>query len=112
MNRRNLFADVPEALAEEQFLELVAGPGVSIERIVSTGQSTTGDHWFEQDWTEWVVVLRGAARLRFEDEPADRELGPGDWVEIAPGRRHRVAWTSPDEPTVWLAVHYGEPVGS
>jgi len=103
----NLFADVPLELAEEQFRELVAGDGVSIERIVSTGQSMAPDEWLEQDWTEWVVLLRGAARLRFESESADRVLGPGDWLEIPPGCRHRVAWTSPGEATVWLAVHFG-----
>ena len=53
-----------------------------------------------------VLVLRGAARLRFADEEADRWLGPGDWVEIAPHRRHRVEWTAPDEVTVWLAVFF------
>ena len=53
-----------------------------------------------------VLLLAGAARLRFEDEPEARLLGPGDWVEIATHRRHRVDWTDPDQPTVWLAVFY------
>ncbi len=35
-----------------------------------------------------------------------REMRPGDYVEIPAHRRHRVAWTSSEEPTVWLAVHY------
>lgn len=51
-------------------------------------------------------MLRGAARLRFEDEPRPRELKPGDHVLIAAHRRHRVDWTDPDQPTIWLAVHY------
>ena len=33
-------------------------------------------------------------------------LGPGDFVDIAPHRRHRVEWTTPDEATVWLVVFY------
>jgi cupin 2 domain-containing protein len=53
-----------------------------------------------------VVLLAGAARLRFEDEPDARRLGPGDWVHIAVHRRHRVEWTDPATPTVWLAVFY------
>jgi cupin 2 domain-containing protein len=52
------------------------------------------------------LLLAGAARLRFEDETQARALGPGDWVEIAAHRRHRVEWTDPDQPTVWLAVFY------
>ena len=50
-----------------------------------------------------MLVLAGAARLTFADGEA-LALGPGDWVDIAPHRRHRVAWTDPDRPTVWLAV--------
>ena len=34
------------------------------------------------------------------------ELGPGDYVDLPAHRRHRVEWTTPDEPTVWLAIHY------
>jgi phosphatidylserine/phosphatidylglycerophosphate/cardiolipin synthase-like enzyme len=49
--------------------------------------------------------------LRFADEDADRELRPGDWLDIAPHRRHRVAWTAPGEATVWLAVHYADDIG-
>jgi cupin 2 domain-containing protein len=52
-----------------------------------------------------VLVLSGAARLGFADGETVA-LGPGDWVDIAPHRRHRVEWTDPDAPTVWLAVFY------
>ena len=51
-------------------------------------------------------LLRGAARLRFEDDVI--ELEPGDSVSIPAHRKHRVDWTTPDEPTVWLAVFYEE----
>ena len=39
------------------------------------------------------------------------EMGPGDYVTIPAHKRHRVEWTTPEEPTVWLAVHQ-RPVGS
>ena len=81
-------------------------PGVRIERIVSTGQCSPPDFWYDQPEGEWVVVLRGAARLRFADEAEARRRGPGDFVDIAPHRRRRVEWTTPDEATVWLAVFY------
>jgi cupin 2 domain-containing protein len=51
-----------------------------------------------------VVVLQGAARLQFEDKTVD--MTPGDFVEIPAHRMHRVEWTTPDEPTLWLAVYY------
>jgi cupin 2 domain-containing protein len=52
------------------------------------------------------VVLKGAARLRFEDETI--EMKPGDFIDIPVHKKHRVEWTTPDEPTLWLAVHYGD----
>lgn len=103
----NLFADLPSALAEEEFRALVAAPALRIERIVSTGQATPPGEWLQEDRAEWVIVLDGAARLRFEGEAEARVLRRGDWVAIPAGARHRVDWTDPDRPTVWLAVHYG-----
>jgi cupin 2 domain-containing protein len=103
----NLYSPLPDPLHEEQFLELLNRPGLRIERIVSTGQASPPGFWYEQPQGEWVVVLSGAARLRFADEAAARGLKQGDFVDIAPYRRHRVEWTDPQRPTVWLAVHYG-----
>jgi cupin 2 domain-containing protein len=72
--------------------------------IVSVGHASPEGFWYDQPQNEWVVVLRGAARIQFEDERV--ELRPGDWIHIPAHRRHRVEWTTPDEPTLWLAVHY------
>jgi cupin 2 domain-containing protein len=52
-------------------------------------------------------VLKGEAKLIFEDEAAPRDLQAGDFVDIPPHCRHRVEWTDPEVPTVWLAVFYG-----
>lgn len=102
----NLFA-VPPGLAEsEQFSELLARPGLRIERIVSTGQCSPPDFWYDQDEGEWVAVLQGEAKLRLADEAEPRHLRAGDFIDIAPHRRHRVEWTPADGQTVWLAVFY------
>ena len=103
----NLFAALPAAAeAQEQFLTLVDRPGCRIERIVSTGQASPPGFWYDQPEAEWILVVGGSAQLRFADETAPRNLHPGDFVEIAPHRKHRVEATSPIEPTVWLTVHY------
>jgi cupin 2 domain-containing protein len=107
----NIYASLPGAGGDEQFASLLERPGLRIERIVSTGQASPPGFWYDQTQGEWVVVLRGRAKLRFADEPAARELGPGDHVDIAAGRRHRVDWTTPAEPTVWLAVYYTNTAG-
>lgn len=103
----NLFAALPGgAEAGELFEQLLARPGLRIERIVSTGQASPLDFWYDQEQAEWVVLLRGAAELRFADEPGPRRLSAGDWLHIEARRRHRVLWTDPAQPTVWLAIHY------
>ena len=102
----NLFANIPALLGAEQFTNLLAAPGLRLERIVSLGQVTPPGEWLDQDRAEWVILLRGAAKLYFEGESGARELAPGDYVNIAAHCRHRVEWTAPDEPTIWLALHY------
>jgi len=102
----NLFSPLRDAGAAEAVDVLVARPGLRIERIVSFGQASPPGFWYDQDEAEWVLLLAGAARLRFADEAEPRLFAPGDFVEIAPHRRHRVEWTDPERPSVWLAAFY------
>ena len=105
----SFFADLPPSTAsDEQILQLLSRPGLRIERIVSTGQCSPPGFWYDQPDGEWVLLIRGAARLRFADEAEARQLRPGDFVDIAAHRRHRVDWTDPEQPTIWLAIHYAE----
>jgi cupin 2 domain-containing protein len=105
----NLFAGLPRKLAGEQFVTLVQLPGTRIERIVSTGQTTPVGEWFDQSWDEWALLLRGGAELVIEGDAAPRRLRPGDWLLLPARTRHRVTWTDETTPTVWLAIHIGEP---
>ena len=102
----NIFAQVPRQAPAEEVTELVKAGAVRIERIVSTGQASPPGFWYDQPWTEWVLLLAGAAGLLFEDEPTPRPLKAGDYLLIPAGQRHRVEWTDATQPTVWLAVHY------
>lgn len=101
----NLFADLPTAVPEELVNILAQSTNVRIERIVSTGHASPKDFWHDQDEHEWVIVLQGEGKLTFEN--ADEVyMKPGDHVLIPAHQKHRVEWTSADEPTVWLAVFY------
>lgn len=100
----NLFADLPARLPDELVTTLLEATNVRIERIVSHCHASPDGFWYDQPQNEWVLVLTGAAKLRFEDETL--EMRAGDFVNIPAHRKHRVEWTTPDEPTVWLAVHY------
>lgn len=103
----NLLAGLPSGTQAGECVETLLGTsGLRIERIVSTGQASPPGFWYDQTEGEWVLLASGSARLRFEDEKAARFLQAGDWLYIAPRRRHRVDWTDPAAPTVWLAVHH------
>jgi cupin 2 domain-containing protein len=101
----NLFARLARIGTDEDITTLLTTANVRIERIVSTGQASPPGFWYDQDEAEWVVLLTGGAGLRFDSETEVRELRPGDYLHIPAHARHRVEWTHPSEPTVWLAVH-------
>jgi cupin 2 domain-containing protein len=101
----NLFATIPEELRDELFTSLAQGKNTNIKRIVSRGHSSPDRGWYDQADNEWVLVLKGEARLLFENH-ADVHLGLGDYINIPAHTRHKVAWTTPASETVWLAVHY------
>ena len=104
MKTPNLFDNIPKDLSDELF-ETLSGHGqIRIERIVSQGHVSPPDFWYDQASTEFVLLVQGRARLAFEEETVD--LSPGDYLTITAHRKHRVLWTDPDSPTVWLAVHY------
>jgi cupin 2 domain-containing protein len=102
----NLFENLPARTDSEAFVELLARPGVRIERIVSNGQATPADSPYDQDHDEWVLLLRGSATL-WIDGDGERDLCPGDHVLLPARRLHRVTRTADNEPTVWLAIHFG-----
>jgi cupin 2 domain-containing protein len=102
----NLLANLPRDLPEELFTTLLQAPGIHIERIVSHGHQSPDGFWYDQPTNEWVLVLQGAATVEFEDGMV--EMCPGDFIDIPAHRKHRVAWTTPDGPTIWLAVRYGD----
>tara|TARA_R110002049_G_scaffold185580_3_gene353786 strand:+ start:6711 stop:7058 length:348 start_codon:yes stop_codon:yes gene_type:complete len=104
---RNLLDDIPASMPDEIVDTLVDHSNTRVERIISTGHRSPDGFWYDQNEHEWVVVIRGAAVILFEDSDAPIRLGVGDHLHIAAHRRHRVQWTSADEPTVWIAVFYG-----
>ena len=101
----NLFTDLPKSLPAELTETLAASAHVRVERIVSTGHASPRDFWYDQAEHEWVLLLHGHAVLEFQTHTLS--LSPGDYVFIPAHQKHRVASTSPDAPTVWLAVFFG-----
>lgn len=106
MDVKNIFSGMPEQVSEEIFKTIIKTNHIRIERIISSGQSTNKDKWYDQDKNEWVLVLKGSAGLIFEGSNEEIILKPGDYVDIPAHQKHRVEWTDPEGETIWLAVHY------
>lgn len=104
--KKNIFTGIPEQLPGELIEPLVNSNRVRVERIVSLGHASPDNFWYDQETDEWVIVLTGEAKLQIEGEASARRLKRGDYVHLPARVRHRVTWTAPDRPTVWLAVHY------
>ncbi|RKZ78328.1 MAG: cupin [Candidatus Parabeggiatoa sp. nov. 1] len=106
MKIENIFKPLITPTTDEVFEKLLSTSHLTVERIVSTGQATPADEWYDQEQDEWIILLSGSAGLLFETENIVQVLHPGDYVHIPAHQRHRVEWTDLSQPTVWLAVHY------
>ena|SRR5687768_2029107 len=100
----NIFSSLPAALPDELTETLVQAKHVRIERIVSQGHVSPEGFWYDQTENEFVLLIHGAARLRFDDEVV--EMAAGDWINIPAHRKHRVERTTTETRTIWLAVFY------
>ena len=68
----------------KRFMHRLAGAALALASLTSYAGTITIDSWRIDDKDLWESVL------------------------IPAFKKHRVDWTTPDEPTVWLGVRYGE----
>ncbi len=106
MENGNLFQHIPAELPDELAENLLTSGKLKIERIVSQGHRSAPGCWYDQELSEWVLLLKGEAGLRFAKDEHTMHLTPGMYVHIPAHQKHRVEWTSAEEATVWLAVFY------
>ncbi|HRZ79664.1 MAG TPA: cupin domain-containing protein [bacterium] len=101
--KKNIFKNIPVS-AHDEITEILAMKGaVRIERIVSTGQASPEDFFYDQDEDEFIIVLKGRAVMSFSNG-SKITLNEGDHFNIPKNLRHRVDFT--EDPTIWLAVFY------
>jgi cupin 2 domain-containing protein len=101
-----LFEGIPAELPGEIFDTIFSAESVKIERIVSRGHASPEGFWYDQERNEFVLVVRGSAGLKFENEDDIVVLRTGDYLNIGAHMKHRVEWTDPTCETIWLVVHY------
>lgn len=102
----SLFEQIPKELPDELVQTLCSSEQVRIERIVSRGQASPDGCWYDQEQSEFVLLVSGSAGLRIEGHDDILVLKPGDYLNIEAHLKHRVEWTAAECDTVWLAVHY------
>lgn len=91
---------------EKEFIEeLIKSDGIRIERIISTGNISPDNEWYDQQEDEWVVLITGEAEITFYDN-SKLKLYAGDFIHIPARKRHRVTYTSTEPPAIWLAVFF------
>ena len=93
-------------MKKELFQTLLNKRSLKIERIISTGQATAEGKWLKNRRNEWVILLQGAARLRFLKNNRLVKIKAGSHLLIPANEIHRVDWTDPKQETIWLAVYY------
>ncbi len=106
MKCKNIFGEIPDDLPGEVIQEIIASGNTRIERIISKGHSSPEEFWYDQEENEWVILLCGKAKLKFNDRNPPIELNEGDYLNIPSHMKHRVEWTDPANETIWLAVFY------
>lgn len=98
----NIFPTPSESHAGvEEFLTLVESANTRVERILSHGQASEKDFWYDQEEDEWVLLLRGEAVLEMGDGSLVG-LTAGSHLMIPKHTRHRVERTTRE--TIWLAI--------
>lgn len=106
MNLKNILqiTELPGGKSEI-FETLCKGQNVHVERIISNGQTTQHDQWYDSQKNEWVVLVQGKATLEMEGGDTIG-LSAGDYLLIPAGQKHRVIYTSTSPHCIWLAVHF------
>ena len=107
----NLFACSPSSGNEEQIHTLVNSGNIRIERIVSNGQCSPNDFWYDQPEDEWVLLMKGTAVLAWEDGTMV-SLKSGDFLTIPAHLKDRVFHCPLDAVWVWSGVNSPAPWGT
>lgn len=91
---KNIFNTRTAKIKKEIFEELLTTKSFTVERIISQGHSSAKEFWYDQDTNEFVLILQGSAKLRFENGKI-LNMKKGDYILIPSHIKHRVDWTDP-----------------
>lgn len=80
MNKRNVGSNIysisHDFCDDEIFIDLLKHKDVQIEKLISYGQVTDIESPYIQDHDEWVLVLKGNAKLKLEAKEHNLSTNP------------------------------------
>jgi quercetin dioxygenase-like cupin family protein len=103
---------MPHSLIADPAGAVVIQPGAVVSKVVHRGDGMnvtvfgfdSGEELTEHQSGRAVVVQVLSGRLRFTVDGEQLDLGPGSWLQMAPGTPHSLIAT---EPTVMLLTLTG-----
>lgn len=101
----NIYENIPHQFDDEITDTIIKGKNIRIERIVSDGQTTPENFWYDQNENEWLTLIDGKATLLFENGK-EITLKKGDTLLIKSHEKHKVTYTSHNPVCLWLCVFY------
>ncbi|MCF8298927.1 MAG: cupin domain-containing protein [Saprospiraceae bacterium] len=104
--KKNIFSIIGQNLEKgEVFEKLVQNKDFKFERIISKGQISNENQWYDQEDNEWVILLQGEATIEFANKEKIN-LEAGDYILIPAHEKHKIIFTSSEPECIWLALHY------
>jgi cupin 2 domain-containing protein len=106
----NILKNLPPDSTQEVSQILLQNSIIKIERIISHGEVTSKDFWYDQAEDEFVILASGSAIIEYEDHRTVT-LQTGDYLYIPSHQKHRVQYTDTSCDTIWLALFFkSEPI--
>ena len=99
----NLFDASEKSELSEICLKIFETPSISVEKIISCGQSSAAGFYYDQPQDELVWLLSGEAEILFKNGKLV-PLKAGDGLLIDAHELHRVESTSKNPPCIWIAI--------
>ncbi|MFZ9659322.1 MAG: cupin domain-containing protein [Arcobacteraceae bacterium] len=90
-----------QTASKETFEQIINNSKIKIEKIISYGDITPEDFWYDQDQDEFVMIIEGFAIIKYEDGTIF-ELHQDDNLYIPAHQKHKVIYTK--NRTIWLAM--------
>ncbi len=106
MKKKNIFGNIPGKLSKELSNKILSKKDIKIVRIISKKHITPKGKWYNQSKNEFVLLLKGSAKLTFikDNKTKTLKMKKGDYINIPSHLKHRVDKT--DKETVWLTIFH------